>query len=121
MHRDDALGVQPDIGYGIRAMPNGPERPDGRLLLGLLFDFGEITVLRSLAKPIREKLIADRIKKSDEEIARATRNFHGVLSADAETQNGHQSRPHRKGEPDWDEVHRDAVKEVAHRMFGGED
>jgi hypothetical protein len=97
-------------------MPSNSERSNERGTLALLFDFGELEVLRKMPKERRDALISLRKTRNDRIISRARRISHCTdirdLS-DTETET-----PRKHGEPDWHEVRRDAVRAVSHKLFG---
>lgn len=82
--------------------------------LSLHFSFGELEVLSHMPQTRREEIIAASICRMNEILQRSHYHAHmydsGSLAREVTTLR-------KRGEPDWQEVERDAVREVAHKMF----
>ena len=92
-------------------MPTFLER---RAVQSFFFTFGELEVLQNLkiSKEAKEQIVDDQIIASDNRLAKAGASGFKLQEVIAD----HESIARKKGEPDWDQVQRDAVREMAHKM-----
>jgi len=92
-------------------MPTFLERSAVR---SFFFSFGELEVLDNLkiSKEQREQIVDDQLAASD---ARLQKPEPPGLNS-RESSPIMESIARKKGEPDWDEVKRDAIREMAHKM-----